>query len=515
MQRFSPILYPLLIGIYPVLTLFAHNIEEIQATAALRSLTLILLGTAILLLVLKLLLKNWQKAAFICTLALMLFFSYGHIYGYIKQLPITGAAIGRHRILGPLWLLIFVLGTYWITRSKRDLQMISQILNLVAVVVLVFPLFQIASFSFRTVSMSIIKPVLAREVASLHISEGKLPPDIYYIILDAYSRDDILKKVYQFDNAHFLQNLNEMGLYVASCSQSNYAQTQLSLASSLNFNYIQSLGDQFSGESKSRVGLMNLIKHNAVRQILENLGYSIIAFETGYSRTQIEDADVYLTPETNTLNLLRLSWGVNNFEVMLIKTSAGRILMDGAIILPKYIQPDLDYPNKVHRERVLYILEQLGDLPAISGPKFVFAHIISPHPPYVFGPDGEIVDREKNDIIAYRDQVTFMNSRIEPLLKKIISNSATPPIIIIQADHGGVDTPPNDRMAILNAYYLPDGGDQLLYEDISPVNSFRLIFDYYFGGSFGSVNDTSYFSVYQHPYEYTIIPTSRPGCIKK
>lgn len=514
MQRFSSILYPFLIGIYPVLTLFAHNIEEIKATAALRSLTLILLGTAILLRVLKLLLKNWQKAAFICALALMLFFSYGHIYGYIKQLAIPGAAIGRHRILGPLWLGIFVLGTYWITRSKRDLQMISQILNIVAVVALIFPVFQIVSFLFRTVSMSTIKPVLARGAASLHISDGRPTPDIYYIILDAYSRDDVLKKVYQFDNAHFLQNLNEMGFYVATCSQSNYAQTQLSLASSLNFNYIQSLGDQFSRESKSRVGLMNLIKHNAVRQILENLGYSFIAFETGYSRTQIEDADVYLTPETNTLGLLRLSWGVNDFEVMLIKTSAGRILMDGAIILPKYIQPDLDYPNKVHRERVLYILEQLGDLPAIPGPKFVFAHIISPHPPYVFGPDGEIVDREKDDMIAYRDQVAYLNSRIEALLQKIISNSATPPIIIIQADHGGVDTSPKDRMSILNAYYLPDGGDQLLYEDISPANSFRLIFDYYFGGSFGTVNDTSYFSVYQAPYEYTIIPNSRPGCIQ-
>jgi hypothetical protein len=153
----------------------------------------------------------------------------------------------------------------------------------------------------------------------------------------------------------------------------------------------------------------------------------------------------------------------------------------------------------------------LGKLPASPGPKFIFAHIVSPHKPFVFGSQGEIVTQGKDNIVGYRDQVAYLDSRLIPLLRKIISNSATPPIIILQGDHGGIDTLGQERMAILNAYYLPEDGSQQLYENISPVNTFRLVFNHYFGSHFDSLEDTSYFSSYQYPYQYTVIPNSRVG----
>jgi len=180
--------------------------------------------------------------------------------------------------------------------------------------------------------------------------------------------------------------------------------------------------------------------------------------------------------------------------------------------LPGWLQLNTDNPNQIHRERVLFTLDQLGKLPAMAGPKFVFAHIVSPHKPLVFGPHGEIVSQKVDDITGYRDQVTYLNSRLIPLLGKIISNSSAPPIIILQGDHGGLDTSVEDRMAILNAYYLPEAGGWLLYENISPVNTFRLVFNHYFGGTYDLLPDTSYFSVYKYPYQYTVIPDTRPGC---
>jgi hypothetical protein len=98
------------------------------------------------------------------------------------------------------------------------------------------------------------------------------------------------------------------------------------------------------------------------------------------------------------------------------------------------------------------------------------------------------------------------------MLRRIISDSSIPPIIIVQADHGGVGTFSEDRHKILNAYYLPAGGEQLLYENISPVNSFRLIFNHYFGGNFEILEDISFFSTYKHPYKYTIITENRTDC---
>ena len=48
-------------------------------------------------------------------------------------------------------------------------------------------------------------------------------------------------------------------------------------------------------------------------------------------------------------------------------------------------------------------------------------------------------------------------------------------------------------MWILNAYYLP-GYDGDLYATISPVNSFRLVFNSYFGGEYDMLEDVSYYS---------------------
>jgi hypothetical protein len=67
-------------------------------------------------------------------------------------------------------------------------------------------------------------------------------------------------------------------------------------------------------------------------------------------------------------------------------------------------------------------------------------------------------------------------------------------------------------MAILNAYYLPGGGNQLLHDHITPVNSFRLILNYYFGANYAELENASYFSDYKNPFKYTPVKNSRPSC---
>ena len=276
--------------------------------------------------------------------------------------------------------------------------------------------------------------------------------------------------------------------------------------------FIDELSGYFSPEQTKRVGMPGLIKRSITRRMLESLGYKTVAFETGYNWTQVEDAEVYLTPKSSKVSLLDITGGLNSFESLLIKTSAMLIIVDGATALPRFLQLDMNYPHQIHRERILFTLDQLGKLPSMPGPKFIFAHIVSPHKPFVFGPAGEVVQQEKDDISGYRDQVAYLNTRLVPLLRKIISNSSTPPIIILQGDHGGLETSEQERMAILNAYYLPEDGSRLLYDNISPINTFRLVFNHYFGTDYDLLEDTSYFSSYQYPYQYTVIPNIRSGC---
>jgi len=61
------------------------------------------------------------------------------------------------------------------------------------------------------------------------------------------------------------------------------------------------------------------------------------------------------------------------------------------------------------------------------------------------------------------------------------------------------------RQWILNAYYLPGQQDRL-YPTISPVNSFRVIFDAYFGGKYDMLEDVSYFSPVPNLYDFSEKP---------
>ena len=99
------------------------------------------------------------------------------------------------------------------------------------------------------------------------------------------------------------------------------------------------------------------------------------------------------------------------------------------------------------------------------------------------------------------------------LVDEILSKSDVPPIVILQADHGPASTFGSDgwarptenmlreRTSIFNAYYLPQGGSDLLYNSITPVNTFRLIFNRYFKTNYDLLNDKIYFSDYEQPYK--------------
>lgn len=501
--------YPLLFAVYPVLALLAYNIEQVRVSAALRSLAVSLVGAVLLWLVLWLVLRDWRKSALITTLFWMLFFTYGHVYHFLKANPIWGVSLARHRLLIPLWLLIAALGAWWVIWKAKDLAGATRALNWMGIVLLAIPLGQLAWFNLHTAWIS--SGTSTTPEAGLHLPSQQMAPDIYYIVLDAYVRQDVLQRRFDYDNEAFLQQLEDMGFYVARCSQSNYAQTQLSIASSLNLSYLQDLGEGLNADSKDMSPLWPLIKHSLVRQTLEGLGYTIVAFETGYYWLHLDDADVYYSPGRSAINPGEARLAVNGFEAMLIRESAGLVLTDAFSILPRFMQPDLDAPRKEHRQRVLYTLDKLKDVPlSVKSPKFIYAHIVAPHFPLVFGPNGEDVSfpeplDEATYSTAYPDEITYINQRILDILREILSVTATPPVIILQADHGDDQAQASDRVMILNAYYLP-GGEGQLYPTITPVNTFRLVFDQYFGADYGLLEDVSYYSAYQSPFQYEVIP---------
>jgi len=175
---------------------------------------------------------------------------------------------------------------------------------------LILPIIQMVSFFVKS---QVSQTNAEKNSSALNLKVSHQPPDIYYIILDGYGRSDILKSEFGYDNSDFLNSLRDQGFFVADCAQSNYAQTQLSLASSLNFNYIDALSDRFAPGSDDRTGLDALIHHGLVRQSLEKAGYTTVAFATGFLATELSDADYFLGPRrSGRVERIRIPFNRNN-----------------------------------------------------------------------------------------------------------------------------------------------------------------------------------------------------------
>jgi hypothetical protein len=487
--------YPIAIAAFPILALLASNIREVELEVGVRPLLLSITFAVLLIFILRLVIGEWQKASLLVAFFFLLFFSYGHIYESLQGTPILGVDLGHHRYLVVAYALVMVLGGYWILKIARGGPEVSWALNVIALIIVVIPIFQIANHLWvERVSEEVSE---ANSEFPMLEFEGDESPDIYYIILDAYLREDALLEDMEFDNSSFIQELTGLGFHVMECSRSNYGFTQASLTSSLNMAYLPDLTPRLESVGLDSNNYWLLLKRNLVREQLERIGYQTVAFDTGYDWSQLDDADYYfersISPITSNV--------ANQFERLLFRTTAGVVLTDFQYKVMYEQFKDTNLPYRAHVDRQLFLLDQLPKIPSIEEPTFSFVHILIPHVPYVFGPNGEILTdpgyfsggkaqpvNEEYRKKGYTGQIEFINARMSEILEILIEESDVPPIIVLQADTG---TGSGSEYKILNAYYLPDDGYDSLFSTISPVNTFRLIFDQYFGTSLGLLPDYS------------------------
>ena len=511
------IIHPFTFAIFPILALLAYNIKEVTPRVALRPLVISLLGALLFMLVFRLISRSLQKAALITTSFMVLFFSYGHIYEFLQQHAIFGFSLGRHRYLIAIYAVLFIIALWQVLRKVKDAQPATQVLNIIGLLILVLPVYQISSYSitvWRNAQRSTQQPPAQSELV---VQPGQALPDIYFIILDGYTRQDALLSDFNYDNTAFLDDLRKLGFYVADCSRSNYQKTQGSLAAALNMNYMPELDAALAAQGLNDEDIGVLVKHSQVRKLLESIGYLTVAFDSGFEWSRISDADVYLQYSGKPYELQV----PQPFEVILLRTTALQVWFDSQLKLPAHNQTpftDVNFTFDDHINRQLYIMDELPHLASFSGPKFVFAHIMIPHVPYVFEPDGQIatdpgyysspdsngpVD-EGHLLSGYTNEIQFLNNRLPAILDALITQSRVPPIILLLGDHGLGN---ENRLENLSAYYLPDGGPGTFYPNITPVNAFRLIFDTRFGTHYGLLADTSYDETNQP------VPETSPACL--
>ena len=495
-------------AVFPVLFLFVRNYGGIDFSEVGLPLIFILGFTAVILSFLRLILQDWRRAGLIVSLFLILFFSYGHIFQAVEGLKIAGVVVGRHRYMLFAWPFIFLVFTiiFACLKSENILNQLTRGLNLMGVILVLFSgvmVVKILPHLAHKPGAIAAKPVVGPAAA---LPPGKKSlPDIYYIILDSHTRSDVLKTDCHYDNTGFIRYLQQKGFYVAAKSRSNYSWTALSLASSLNMRYLTD--DDNLGQ---------LRRGNKAVEVLRAIGYKIIALpyvSRGSDYYGIDADEVY-------------SYGPSRaFLPLLVNTT---------FLSPFSFFCSFNFIYDYQRKCILYQFAKLNEIPLKSEPTFTFVHIFIPHPPYIFNREGKPFKFTLSDLKRlkampgdlwhqreaelYVEQLEFAEQKAKEAIDKILAGSSTPPIIILQGDHGPflgfaarqiTDALLRQRMSILNAYYVPQAVKCGLYDEITPVNSFRLLFDRFFHQPYDLLPDKSYYTPQSSLRSVTYAPVEK------
>ncbi|MBI2861407.1 MAG: hypothetical protein HYX89_01160 [Chloroflexi bacterium] len=501
------LLAPMLTGAFSVISLYAQNVDQALLSSAVIPLVVVLVGSLLFALFLRWLLRDNGRAGFLATVWLFLFFLYGHINNLIIGKEIAGFVVGRNLFLMPATLLVAALFLLLAFRAPALCQPLTQYIMVSLGIMIVLNLAMIAMHKLQSAPVYVVDPT-SDEGIELSTSSPEQMPDIYYIIVDRYANWDTLKEYFNYDNSDFEDYLRQSGFYVAEQSVANYHRTDPSLASSLNMQYLQQLVEVQGKNTSYFMPLYTLIEHHDVGSMLKKLGYEYVHIGSWWQPTRYNRyADENINYFTKTFGLFEL----DGFSKMLFDTT-----------MLSSTNPFTDNLQE-QRDRTFYVFDQLAGIPDRPEPTFVFAHILMPHEPFIFGPNGEELDPPPfyytdSDLTTgqidelkqrYVEQLRFTNKLLESLFNQILAKSKKSPIIILQSDEGpynfefvqkgegwSTDTL-RLHMRNLNAYYLPGDAKKYLYPSISPVNSFRVIFDAYFQGDFPLLEDRSY--VWENP----------------
>jgi hypothetical protein len=487
--------HPLLVTAAPVLFLWANNADYIRSGEALSWLAISMTATAALQALATKVLRRPAAAALIVSGVAAMLLLHGHCFELLWGLTIAPRQRYIHAGLLGVWAILLVSLVAYVIRTKSNLERWSAAITLIASLTISFSAASLARNAATTWSSAqpLDWPQAPIEVeAASHVADSNhgpaVQPDIYYLILDGYAREDVLREHYAFDNSEFIDFLRQRGFYVADRSCANYPYTYLSLSSSLHMRY-HDLPEVHAGRFKY---FLQMIHRPLVASLLQARGYRYVYFSTNWSGTQCSQiADLDLNQAHNPL--------AGNLADCLRQTTMAR-LWDG--------MRRFDYSAANQST-----FENLPNVTRMSEATFAFAHIIAPHPPYQFDHQGrQRDDLDQNSRDSYVGQLMYVNRRVQAVLDEILKRSSTPPIIIVQADHGSgffslqPERPADDeegyfreRLPILNAYLVPEAMRAKLYSTISPVNTFRLLLSELGQGDYPPLPDRHFIGFHYSP----------------
>jgi hypothetical protein len=367
-----------------------------------------------------------------------------------------------------IFLLFIIPFAIYLRKTNANLLKFTWFLNVIGLIFLSMIIGQ--SFQENNINIT-----LANKDKITRNNAVNITPNIYYIILDSYTSNQSLEKFWNFDNSEFTIFLKDKGFHLTN-SNSNYNWTPFSLSSSLNMSYLNFDKDsRISG--KHFYDLLKLIKSSRVVSFLMDNGYKLLnySFFDVANQPKVYEDYFFLKDRFFSRSLFPILYNqlLGNPEQDEINYSPSKNL----IVL-----------NKVKNQ----------ELP-VNQNFFVYMHLLLPHYPYYFDHNGKQMSpqyaNDQGNQVKYLEQLKYTNNLIEEFIETILLREKSKPIIIIQGDHGFRFLRNNNQLSesftIFNAYFFPDNNYNLLYNSISPVNSFRVLLNKYFGSKLPLLKDTS------------------------
>jgi hypothetical protein len=465
------------VALVPILSMYGALPGAATPDEIIRSSIFACTIAAVLLLVAWLGYRDVRKAGLLVTIVIIVFLVFGPLYALAEPVHFGSFRPLRRAIVLPGMYLLIAAVAWGIARVRRPLLQITSLANVVAIGCLLVPLVALA----RAEGQAVVGETPMLAVPKAAAASDK--PDIYYLIFDRYGDDATLRQ-HGFDNTDFYRFLESRGFYLAKDSRSNYVKTVLSLASSLNMSYLDPLQQAEGTRSENWRPVYDWVRDGRVVRFLKGQGYRYVHVGSWYWPTEYNPA---------------ADRNVNFYTAV---PYAAMRLLDNELLAPvrnlgalTSLDERLQQWYRVQRQ-VADVIAHAGD----PGPTFTFVHILVPHPPYVFDRDGSYVSEVQEDQRSlstnYINQVVAANAIATRLIDAILKHARTPPVIILQGDEGPYPrgtsgshynwhtadvTDMREKSGILNAYLLPGHGAAGLYPSISPVNSFRVVFNSYFG----------------------------------
>ena len=489
----NPFIHVILMSVYPVIWLYSANLHQALFTDTIIPVIILTSLSLIILTVLNKLTKNLNFSALSVSTLVLIIFAFGPLNKLLKL----------DNILSSLLILILCLIIYFYKKNSSKLMEISRKFNLLAIFLLIFPLYSIIQ------NAKLDKSLTAENKINFKIWEN-IPrdntqfPDIYYIILDRYAADKSLKEEFEYDNSGFTGYLKSKGFFVCQNCWANYYSSAHSIASSLNMVYLDDLISPQHQTDRDWKKIYGLIKNHQVGKILKLIGYKYYHLGSWWwptSKNKMAD---------HNINLGLFSEFSSN-------------LFSNTVFYPfvrKFNLPIFDGRYAQWR-RINYQMGKLADIPDISSATFVFAHFIIPHEPYIFEANGNYLTSDKEAKRSarekYTEQIIFLNSRLHSLIDGILLKEKNS-VIILQADEGpypsafennknqydwALATPAEIslKMSILSAFYFPqDKYTDLEDKTLSPVNTFRIIFNKFLNGRLALLENRYFLGNMTYPY---------------